>query len=82
MLLGDEPNWIGMELPGFALFCTVRLFVTGSQKTIRVNDPLPFGTDVSTKIHGSAPVISEGQCTGITGVRGLIPSGGTGTDIV
>lgn len=30
-----------------------------SRKTIRVNDQLPPGTDVSTKVHGSQPIIAE-----------------------
>jgi hypothetical protein len=30
-----------------------------SRKTIRVNDQLSPGTDVSTKVHGSAPIIAE-----------------------
>lgn len=30
-----------------------------SRKTIRVNDQLPVNTDVSTKVHGSQPIIAE-----------------------
>ncbi len=30
-----------------------------SRKTIKVNDQLPANTDVSTKVHGSAPIIAE-----------------------
>jgi len=30
-----------------------------SRNTIRVNDQLPAGTDVSTKVHGSQPIIAE-----------------------
>jgi len=30
-----------------------------SRKTIKVNDQLPAGTDVSTKVHGTQPIIAE-----------------------
>jgi hypothetical protein len=30
-----------------------------SRKTIRVNDQFPAGTDVSTKVHGTQPIIAE-----------------------
>jgi hypothetical protein len=30
-----------------------------SQKTVRVNDQLPPNTDVSTRVHGSKPIIAE-----------------------
>jgi LEA14-like dessication related protein len=30
-----------------------------SRHTVRVNDQLPTGTDVSTHVHGSAPIIAE-----------------------